>query len=146
MALHLLKMCVGIESVAQLREAQAQRLERQRNAGQEPALRHLTRNMPRRADEIVGEGSLYWIIKGHIRARQRILALERLDETNALKRCAIVLDTKIVETEPWRARPMQGWRYLQETDAPADLTRAAGNRAHDMPPKMIAELRELGLM
>lgn len=146
MALHLLKMCVGIESVERLREAQAHRLDRQRAAGQKPELRHLTRNMPRRADEIVGEGSLYWIIKGHIRARQRILALERLDDTNALKRCAIVLDSKIVETEPWRARPMQGWRYLQAADAPLDLNRAAGDRAQDMPPHMMAELRELGLL
>ncbi len=139
-------MCVGVESVERLRQLQAQRLDRQRAAGQNPKLRHLTRNMPRRADEIVGEGSLYWIIKGHIRARQGILALERLDDASALKRCAVVLDSKIVETEPWRARPMQGWRYLQAADAPLDLNRTTGNRAPDMPPQMMAELRELGLL
>ena len=146
MALHLLKMCVGVESIARLRQLQAQRLDRQRAAGETPELRHLTRNMPRRADEIIGEGSLYWIIKGQIRARQRILALDRLDDSNALKRCAIVLDSKIVETEPRRARPMQGWRYLPAADAPFDLKRAATDRAPHMPPQMMAELRELGLL
>ena len=146
MGLHLLKMCVGVESVAQLRAFQAQRLDRQRAAGQNPELRHLTRNMPRRADEIVGEGSLYWIIKGHIRARQRILALERLEDSDALKRCAVVLDSKIVETEPRRARPMQGWRYFPSADAPADLTDTGGDQVSDMPPQMMADLRELGLL
>ncbi len=146
MALHLLKMCVGVESIERLRLLQAQRLDRQRAAGQTPELRHLTRNMPRRADEVVGDGSLYWIIKGHIRARQRILALERLDDANALKRCAVVLDSKIVETEPRRARPMQGWRYLEATDAPFDLKRSTVDHAPEMPPQMMAELRELGLL
>lgn len=146
MALHLLKMCVGVDSVARLRELQAQRLDRQRAAGETPALRHLTRNMPRRADEIVGVGSLYWIIKGHIRARQRIVALDRLEDTSALKRCAVVLDTKIVETQPRRARPMQGWRYLTASDAPSDLAHGTFGDVPDMPPQMVADLRELGLL
>ncbi len=146
MAMHLLKMCVGVDSVERLRQRQAQRLDRLRTSGQAPELRHLTRNMPRRADEIVGEGSLYWIIKGHIRARQRIVKLERLDDASSLKRCAIVLDTKIVETEPRRARPMQGWRYLEAADAPSDLPHSGVKEAPDMPPQMMADLRELGLL
>ena len=109
-------------------------------------LRHVTRNMPRRADEILDGGSLYWIIKGQIRARQRIVSLERLDKANTLKRCAIVLDPKIVETQFQRARPMQGWRYLSDADAPADLLRDPGDPAPEMPPQMVAELRELGLL
>lgn len=146
MALHLLKMCVGVESIEHLRELQAQRLERQRAAGQAPVLRHLTRNMPRRADEVLDGGSLYWIIKGQIRARQRIVSLDRLDDENALKRCAIVIDSKIVETQLQRARPMQGWRYLSPSDAPGDLHRAAADGLPEMPPQMMAELRELGLL
>jgi len=146
MALHLLKMCVGVDSVALLRQRQAQRLDRQRAAGQTPELCHLTRNMPRRAEEIVGEGSLYWIIKGQIRARQRIVTLDRLADTDSLKRCAIVLDSKIVETEPRRARPMQGWRYLVAADAPLDLKSVSSDHAPEMPSQMMAELRELGLM
>jgi hypothetical protein len=147
MALHLLKMCVGVESVAQLRALQARRLERLRAAGEAAELRHWTRNVPRRGAEIEGQGSLYWIIKGFVRVRQGIVALERVDDEAALKRCAIVLDPALVETVPRRCRPMQGWRYLEAADAPAD---GPGGRAADelagMPPEMVAELRALGLL
>ncbi len=146
MTLHLLKMCVGVDSIDHLRQLQAQRLERQRAAGEPAELRHVTRNMPRRADEILDGGSLYWIIKGQIRARQRIVSLERLDKSNTLKRCAIVLDPRIVETQHQRARPMQGWRYLNSADAPNDALRISDDAAPEMPPQMVAELRELGLL
>lgn len=144
MALHLLKMCVGVDSVARLRTRQAERLEALRAAGEPAALRHLTRHMPRRAAEIVDGGSLYWIVRGAIRARQRIVALTSVGGADSLKRCAIVLDPEVVETEPRRARPMQGWRYLSDGDAPAD--RAGGFGTAAMPPAMAAELRELGLL
>ena len=146
MALHLLKMCVGVDSVAMLRERQAARLARLRAAGESAALRHLTRNMPRRADEIAGNGSLYWIIRGHIAARQEIVALARLapGDAGAPKRCAILLGREVVETELRPRRPMQGWRYLEARDAPPDRFRAPGGDA--MPPAMAAELRELGLI
>ena len=144
MALHLVKLCVGIDSVADLRARQAARLARLRAAGESAALRHLTRHMPRRAAEIAGCGSLYWAIKGGIRARQRIVALEELAGADGGKRCAILLDTAVVETEHRRARPFQGWRYLEECDAPPD--REGGYGAADLPPGMAAELRELGLL
>ena len=144
MALHLLKMCVGVDSVARLRTRQAERLEALRAAGEPAALRHLTRHMPRRAAEIVDGGSLYWIVGGAIRARQRIVALAPMARADSLKRCAIVLDPEVVETEPRRARPMQGWRYLADGDAPPD--RAGGFGTTAMPPAMAAELRELGLL
>jgi hypothetical protein len=102
--------------------------------------------MPRRAAEIEGEGSLYWIIRGHIRARQRITALERIEDAEAVKRCAIVLDPEIVETQARRARPMQGWRYFEANDVPADLNVQGGDHQYEMPPQMVAELRELGLL
>lgn len=144
MALHLLKMCVGIDSVEELRARQAERLARLRESGAPAVLRHLTRNMPRRADEIAGSGSLYWIVKGRICARQAVTALEPLAGSHGLKRCAIVLDPAVVETEPRRARPMQGWRYLEALDAPADRPGGLGEAAP--PPAMAAELRELGLL
>ncbi len=146
MTVHLLKMCVGIDSIDHLRHRQAERLEAQRAAGQTAKLRHWTRNMPRRAAEIEGEGSIYWIIRGRIRARQLIVSLERDDGANAIKRCAVVLDPEVVETEPRRARPMQGWRYLEANDAPADLGRPVIDHEYEMPTQMIAELRELGLL
>lgn len=144
MTVHLLKMCVGVDSVAELRALQARRLERLRAGGEPGALRHWTRNFPRRAAEIEGSGSLYWIIKGFVRVRQGIVALERV-EAESLKRCAIVLDPLLVETVPRRCRPMQGWRYLEAADAPPDLPRRARDEAA-MPPEMAAELRALGLL
>jgi hypothetical protein len=149
MTVHLLKMCVGVDSVAELRALQAGRLERLSAAGDAPELHHRTRNFPRRAAEIEGRGSLYWIIKGFVRVRQGIVALERVDD-EALKRCAIVLDPVLVETVPRRCRPMQGWRYLEAVeaaDAPADRPCGrAGDEIGGMPPEMVAELRALGLL
>ncbi len=144
MVLHLLKMCVGIDSIACLRVRQAERLERLRAGGEPAVLRHLTRHMPRRAGDIAGRGSLYWIVGGCIRVRQRIAALEPIGDAAGLKRCAIVLDPALIETEPRRARPMQGWRYLEDRDAPPD--RPAIRTNDSLPPAMAAELRELGLI
>lgn len=144
MALHLVKLCVGADSVACLRARQAARLAGLRAAGESAVLRHLTRHTPRRADEIAGSGSLYWVIKGGIRARQRIVALEAVAGVGGDKRCAILLDPAVVETEHRRARPFQGWRYLDGRDAPPDRT--GGYPTAEMPAGMAAELRELGLL
>ncbi len=144
MALHLLKLCVGIGSVDHLAVAQAQRLERQRRAGETPRLRHITRNMPRRADEVLDGGSIYWVIKGFVRVRQRIVALEPVTTDKGV-RCAIILDPTLVETEYQPRRPHQGWRYLEPQDAPPDRRDASGG-FEEAPAEMIEELRELGLI
>ncbi len=143
MALHMLKMCVGIDSLPQLRARQAERLESRRAAGEPAVLVHLTRNMPRRASEIAGQGSLYWIIKGAICVRQPVVALEPAGDRSGLKRCAILLGPELVETVPRAARPMQGWRYLEAADAPPDRETYASPH---LPPDMEQELRELGLL
>lgn len=144
MPLHLLKMCVGIDSIEHLRRAQAARLRNQAEAGEAPVLRHWTRHAPVRADEITDGGSIYWIIRGSIRARQRITAIEKIADRSALKRCALVLDPDVVETVARPARPIQGWRYLAATDAPHD--REDLGDGDDLPAAMAAELRELGLL
>jgi len=146
MTLHMLKMCVGIDSVAQLRERQGERLARLEAAGQPAQLAHWTRNFPRRAAKILDGGSLYWIIKGQIRARQAITSLERLEAEGTGKRCAIMLDADLVETVLQPRRPMQGWRYFEPEDAPADLSPGAAAAASAMPIEMADELRELGLL
>jgi hypothetical protein len=147
MPVNLLKMCVGIDSVVQLRRAQARRLEAMAARGEDPVLRHWTRNTPRRADELTDGGSLYWIIKGAIRVRQRITAIEQAKNTGANKKCALVLAPELVETLPVPARPMQGWRYLEGPSAPADLsTLPAIDGLEEMPEPMVQELRDLGLI
>jgi hypothetical protein len=150
-ALHLLKMAVGADSVADVARFQKLRRAERRASGEGNGTFHFTRNFPRRADEIVDGGSLYWIIRGEIVARQRILGFdERIRPGKRRRRCAIRLAAQIVRTMPMAHRPMQGWRYLKPEDAPPDLkdaprdARAKG--AERLPPRLARELRELGLI
>lgn len=105
-------------------------------------LRHITRNMPRRAHEVLDGGSLYWVIRGRVQARQRIIAIETVTGPDCVDRCALILDSSLVSTMPLRMRAFQGWRYLSKFDAPPDL----GGDAHSLPDKIVVELRELGLL
>jgi hypothetical protein len=136
MPLHLLKMCVGCDSVEDLQQWQSERLARG-----EPLV-HRTRNRPRRAAESLAGGALYWIIRGAIQVRQRILSLDASEEEGRLF-CRIGLDPALIRTVPTAHRPMQGWRYLDPGDVPPD--RAAGDSGA-VPPEMMRELRALGLL
>jgi hypothetical protein len=143
--IHILKLCVGIDSIAHLRERQTARLAAQRGAGEEPVLVHRTRQMPRRRDEVLDGGSLYWVIKGVIQVRQRLLDLRPVRGADGVGRCEMVLDRELVATRPRRRRAFQGWRYLDPADAPPDLG-VAGSGDEDMPAELKAELVELGLL
>jgi hypothetical protein len=137
MALHLIKLCVGAETLADLAGRQAERLAAKRVAGEVPELGHLTRHTPKRAAEILPDGSLYWVMKGRIVARQRLLELRPVVR-NDVRRCLLVLDPELVTVAPQPRRPFQGWRYLEGEDAPPD----SGVWRHD--PEQSAELeREL---
>lgn len=139
MALHLIKLSVGSEELADLEAFQARR---RRELGR---LIHFTRMMPRRRDELLDGGSIYWVIRGSVRARQRILDIEAVADSNGRPMTALILDPELVRTEPRSHRPFQGWRYLPAERAPADLGAEAEGLA-EMPPEMLAELRELGLI
>ena len=105
MTVHILKLAVGIENVGHLREAQARR------KAELGAVKHFTRFTPKRADEVLEGGSLYWVIKHYMRARQRILDIETFKDANTgRERCAFVLDPSLVLIVPVRRRPHQGWR------------------------------------
>jgi len=140
--LHLIKWSVGIETVEHLAEVQAQRIRVHKGRG--APLRHLTRHSPRRADEIVAAGSIYWVIKGLVQVRQRVLAVEAAAREDGSPAAAIVLDPVLVRTQvqPWRA--FQGWRYLEPEKAPADRT-GAGTDA-ELPAALASDLRSLGLI
>ncbi|MCI4660467.1 MAG: DUF1489 domain-containing protein [Neomegalonema sp.] len=122
--LNLVKLCVGAEEVADLRRWQLERSLVQAQQGQDPRPFHVTRQWPRRAEELLEGGSLYWVFKGVIRARQRIEDIREHLAEDGLRRCALVLGTDIIETEAAPRRPFQGWRYLAAADAPADLVGA----------------------
>ena len=139
MALHLRKLCVGVESVEQLQAYQERRLK-----GGE-TLRHDTRMMPKRRDEIVDGGSLYWVIKGQIVVRQPIVDITQEVDEEGRGFARLHLGPDLVRVVPRGHRPFQGWRYLAAADAPADL--AAGEGAGDgLPADMQAELRALGIL
>jgi hypothetical protein len=146
MSVHLVKLAVGIESIDHLREAQKQRIADRKAAGDGPVLRILTRNTPRRDDELLADdGSLYWVIKGQILVRQKIVAIEPAVASDGTPRCAIHLDHKHVRVYSKRSRPFQGWRYLELENAPSALPAGAAAE-QEPPPEMAAELRELGLI
>ena len=145
MSINLIKLCVGIESVQHLADVQARRLEQKKKAGEKPELMHVTRSFPRRADEVLDGGSLYWVIKGVVRLRQRIKDLRETVNKDGNAACAIVYDAKHILTEPRPFRAFQGWRYLEPEKAPRDLD-AQGEGAEDLPAEMADELRSLGLL
>jgi len=143
--LHLLKMAVGVGSLDELRTRRAARIAQMGGSWV------YTRNHPRRAEAVLAGGSLYWVIRGQVRARQRITGFRSERDDKGRAYCLIVVDPELVPTlsRPWRA--FQGWRYLTPADAPPDL--AAGYSAMDcddnnqqMPERMLAELRSLGLL
>ena len=144
MALHLVKLCVGVESLDDLR-AWIDLRQVERRARGEPAEQiHTTRMVPTRGDALVDGGSLYWVIKGAIQARQRLLEIRPFTDPGGIKRCHLVLEPQVHATRPQPRRPFQGWRYLKEDDAPADLHRTEG--ALDIPEAMRRELSELCLI
>ena len=140
MSVNLVKMCVGIDDIDQLRYWQAKRLK----SAPDKKLQHVTRNRPKREEELLDGGSLYWVIKGQIRVRQRVTGLEDQVKEDGKPACGLVLDPELVATELKAMRPMQGWRYLEPKDVPRDLRK--GDQLGDMPPKLIAELRALGIL
>ncbi len=139
--LHLIKLGVGADSIGDLAQWQKKRAAERRKNGGSGAIMHITRMTPKRADELLDGGSLYWVIKGQIAARQRLIALKPVTR-EGVAHCALVLDRKIVPTVPRRHRAFQGWRYLEAKDAPRDLT---GSKSQ-IPEKLRAELTELGLL
>ena len=147
MTLHIVKLCVGIDTVEELADWQKRRLAQLRKRDPKARLRHVTRMTPKRRGDVLDEGSLYWVIKGYVRVRQRIIGLRETRTKDGARACAIELSPKLVKTRltPWR--PFQGWRYLAAEDAPPDLPKLPkGSRDDELPSKLAAELRELGLL
>jgi hypothetical protein len=143
MTVHLLRMAVRIESIAQLKEIQAER----RASTKEKRLYTFTRNVPRRIDELIDGGSIYWVVKRLIRVRQEILSISQEINDEGRKYCAIELNSVPVLLEPRRQKAFQGWRYLKPEEAPKDLPEGSSLETEtDMPSEMLAELKELGLI
>jgi len=145
MALHLIKLCVGCDSVKDLEDWIRQKLKDRKKRRLAPEHIHTTRMMPKRADELLDGGSLYWVIRGQVSCRQRLTAVRPFVDREGIGRCRLVLEPALVLVEPRPFRAFQGWRYLAEKDAPRDLDRAAPGVAA-MPEDLRRELRQLGLL
>jgi hypothetical protein len=139
MTVHLIKLCVGAESIADLEEWIALRLRLSREQI------HTTRMMPKSREEILDGGSLYWVIKGTVACRQRILGLRGHRDEDGISRCDIVLDPTVVPVDPRPRGPFQGWRYLNAADAPPDLA-GAGTPDANLPLELQKQLRVIGLV
>ena len=146
MSLHLIKLAVGCDSVKELKERVAERMKIAKKKGLPQHHIHVTRMVPKRGDEILGGGSLYWVIKGEIAAREKIIGIEPFRDKDGIGRCRIIMQPKVVSVSPRPMRPFQGWRYLTEDAAPPDLGKAAAGTIAAMPEPMRRELRDLGLL
>jgi hypothetical protein len=138
---NLVKLSVGTESVEGLQAWQEMR----RAELPEGLPRHVTRMWPKRESEILSGGSIFWVIKGQIQCRQRILRMDEVIGEDGIRRCAIILDPELHRTHTATKRPFQGWRYLKPEDSPADLPR--GRKAEDpLPLELSQALAEIGVL
>jgi hypothetical protein len=145
MALHLVKLCVGCDSVKDLEDWIREKLKERKKRRLALEHIHTTRMVPKRAAELLDGGSLYWVIRGEVMCRQRLLAVRPFTDRDGIGRCRLALDPAPVLVEPRPLRPFQGWRYFDADRAPRDLDRVAPGAAH-MPEELRRELRELGLL
>ena len=138
---HLIKLCVGAERVEDLTDWQASA----RAKGPDGLPRHVTRMWPKRGEELLAGGSIYWIIKGAILCRQKLIRLDEAIGSDGIRRCAIVTDPELIAVAATPKRAFQGWRYLQPNDAPPDLAKA---RPSDdaLPAEMQAALASIGIL
>jgi hypothetical protein len=145
MPLHLIKLCVGCDSVKDLEDWIREKRRRLKKSGSAHEHVHTTRMVPKRAEALLDGGSLYWVIKGSIMCRQRLLAVRPFVDREGVGRCHLAMEPKVVLVESRPFRAFQGWRYLEGKDAPRDLDRVAPGAAV-MPEALRRELRELGLL
>lgn len=145
MPLHLIKLSVGSTSFKDLKEWVAERAKQAKAKGLPARYVHTTRMTPKRDTELLDGGSIYWVIKGEIAARQKLIGIEPFRDKDGIGRCRLVMQPKLIAVSPRPMRAFQGWRYLDPKSAPPDLGSAAASIAR-MPEPMKRELRELGLL
>jgi hypothetical protein len=147
MPLHLIKLCVGCDSIEDLASWQAERLRAMRKSGEKkPRLFHRTFQTPKRREELLDGGSLYWVIKGIVQVRQPLIDIAEGTKDDGTPCCMLILKNELVPVRPTPRRAFQGWRYFEAEEAPEDLKGAAAGGIVGMPPKLRKQLAELGLL
>ena len=117
----MIKLCVGVENVEDLSEWQVKRAKERAKKGKPAHPFHDTRMTPKRAEEMLAGGSIYWVIKNHIIVRQKLIGFEAVKDKEGKAMCRVHLDPELVRTKSRKKRPFQGWRYLEPGDAPPDI-------------------------
>lgn len=145
MSVNLLKLCVGVQSIQDLRDWIEENRSHHQRLGRAYRQTHTTRMVPKRVDELLDGGSLYWVIKGQVSCRQKLLDVEPYTDKEGIGRCRLYLDSTVIAVEPRPFRPFQGWRYLDAKDAPRDLSQSADG-IENMPESLRRELSSLGLL
>ncbi|WP_299726444.1 DUF1489 domain-containing protein [uncultured Tateyamaria sp.] len=138
---NLIKLSVGTETVDDLADWQATK----RAQTPDGLPRHVTRMWPKREAEILNGGSIYWVIKGVLTCRQRILRLDEYFGSDGIRRCSIVSDPELVRVQSALKRPFQGWRYLKPQDAPPDLPKGRESE-EPLPVELNRALAEIGVL
>ena len=141
MALHLIKLCVGCDTVKDLEDWIREK--RRRTRGNKTEHVHRTRMVPKRAAALTDGGSLYWVIRGEVLCRQRLLAVRPYVDKGGVGRCQLVLEPKVVPVKPRPWRAFQGWRYLPADEAPADIPDDGGP---ELPTPLAFELAQIGVL
>ena len=140
MTIHLKKLCVGANNVRDL--FNRQEFIRQKYS----ETIHITRMFPKKYKDLLDEGSIYWVFKGYMRARQNIIGIDRIMGDDKIKRCKILLSKEIMLTVPKKTRPFQGWRYLEKKDIPKDDILYDPKNFDSSNEELISELSNLGLV
>lgn len=146
MPLHIIKLAVGCDSVKDLKRRVAERTREAKMHGLPSRHVHVTRMAPKRDADVLDGGSIYWVIRGEIAARERIVAIEPFRDAGGINRCRLVMQPKVIAVSPRPMRPFQGWRYFKSDDAPPDLGKSVAASLAAMPETMRRELRDLGLL
>lgn len=136
MPLGITKIAYGSESAATLRAWLESHADGQ--GGGEALM--TTRYLPKRHEEMVG-GSLFWIHQHAIIARSPIIGFTQREDG----RWWIRLEPRLIPVHPKAKRAHQGWRYIEEQDAPPDIGGELDG-GEPLPPKLVSELAKLGLV
>src|SRR6202161_4902159 len=146
MSLHLIKLAVGCESVKEFKGWVAERMQTAKKKGLPRHHIHITRMTPKRVEELLAGGSIYWVIRGEIAAREKLIAIEPFRDKDGIARCRLVMQPKLISVSPRPMRAFQGWRYFEADAAPPDLTKSAASSVAAMPEPMRRDLRDFGLL
>ena len=144
MTVHLIKIAAGVQHLDQLQTRLLSYGYDDPDHG--PVTPVPTRNTPKRADELLDGGSIYWIIKGKIAARTPFIDIYGEETPEGKKVCRLCVSSTVIPTIPVPKRGFQGWRYFPAADAPDDMPVGSGGEINEISPEMAAELKELGLI